>query len=250
MQYKFYKCSDLFVINNADRIVDIAQQAFQSIPAEDVLKRIEKYDEILLVLNPKARGTKDYIIGFNFCSLHHNGSALIMGGRLVAVHPDHKGKGYLRTASLHLLTRYYILLLKNVCKGKSTKLYIFSRQCSPIAYCLLHMDQEIYPDLVKKSKAENVFPEEILHQYRFLQQELSLDSLDVNSGLILNGAADAGITPRNNRVGEDWLTPWQDYVPAGAELITIIPIAPGFPIKFAHKILKRAVKSISPFGGW
>ncbi len=246
MQYKFYKCSDPFVIDNSARIVEIARQAFLSIPAEDVLKRIAKYDEILLVLNPKARGAKDYIIGFNFCSLHYNGSALIMGGRLVAVHPDHKGKGYLRTASLHLLTRYYTLLLKNVFKGKSKKLYIFSRQCNPIAYCLLHMGQEIYPDLVKKSKAENAFSEEILNQYRFLKKELSLDNLDVNSGLILNGAVDAGIKPRSNRVGQDWLTPWQDYVPAGAELITIIPISLGFPIKCAHQILKRVVKSISP----
>jgi 1-acyl-sn-glycerol-3-phosphate acyltransferase len=237
MRYRFFKCNEPFVRKNADRIIEIAQFAFDAIPVEEVQHRIEKYDEVILVLSPEGR-----IEGFNFCSLHRNQKSLVIGGRLAAIDPVHKGKGYLRTASLYMFARFYWMFFKEFVQGKTTQLYIFSRLCNPIAYCLVHGGQEIYPDLVKNGPNEHHFPGHIVNQYQFLSRELGLNELNPKTGIIYQGASEAGIDANLEGFRKKWATSWEEYVPEGSELISLIPVTPGFPLRYSFFLLRRFIK--------
>lgn len=240
MKFQFYKCTDNYVLKNQDRIVEIATLAFRSIPREEVVERFSKYDDILLIIDENQE-----IQGFNFLSEHRNGKTLLVGGRLVAIDPKLKGKGLLRTASVRLFIRYYIKLLKESVLGQTNQLFLFSRQCNPIAYCLLNIGQEIYPDLINKTKVQNTMSISALDQFKFLKKELQLDNLDVHTGIVQMGAVNAGINSATKGFFADWKTPWSEYVPEGSELITIFPITPLFPLKYFPSFGRRVIKSIN-----
>lgn len=250
MKYRFYKCSDPFVKAARERIVVIAQAAFAEIPRDEVLKRLDQYDDILIIQTecPRAEqseGVFASIIGFNFCSSHRFDKILVVGGRLVAIHPDYKGRGYLRAASLHIFRRYYIQLLREFVTGRTRRLVIFSRQCNPIAYRLLHGGQDIFPDLINRQRSELHAPNWATDVYAFLRRDLGLKQLDIQTGIVAEGASQAGIHSAAHVSDSCWKTRWQDYVPVGAELISLIPVSPCFPLQYAHLIGRRWLRVIN-----
>lgn len=233
MKYKFYRCTDQFITDQTPQIISVAQKAFTSFPANEIEKRIDQYDEVLLILD------KSRIIGFSFVSFHERAKTFYVGARLVVVDPLYKGQGLLRVASIYLSFRYLWIFTKRVLSFKSSRLCIFSRQCNPIAYRLIYMGQEIFPDLPKGTQ-KNV-PEWVKADFEFLADQLGIDNLDANTGVIKNGAAHSGITRKDQVAGVDkgWKIPWDQYVPEGSELISLIPLGLSYPLTACWYLSKR-----------
>lgn len=236
MKFKFYSCDDQFIEDNKLRILEVAKSAFKEIPDDEVLSRFSKYDEILLFFD------KGLIIGFSFYSYHYYKKTLLVGARLIGVHQDYLGQGIFRRATITIFFHIYFRMFYELMTLKIRRMYLFSRQCNAIAYKLLTVDQDIYPDLIKKTKQQNQMPEYIKNLYSFLKSELDIDNLCVDTGVVFDGAVDAGIISAQKNSIKDWATPWDEYVPKGSELISVFRIgilSPFFNLLGASKRIYR-----------
>ena len=237
MKYKFYSCQDQYIQDNLKRIIWIAQKSFSGIQVTQIEERIKKYDEIIVAID-----SKQIIQGFSFASLHCFNSELCVGARLVALNPKYRGKGLVRLLTFYFFLHYYKLILLR----KYRKLIFFSRQCNPIAYKLLHINQEIFPDLIHKTTYENKSNYHQKKIYSFLKKSLNIQDLDTDTGVIKLGATETGFksNAKNWNFEKKWQTHWHDYVGLDNELLVIFTIDLWFPLKHILKIINLGYKKL------
>jgi hypothetical protein len=219
MKYRWASCSKNLTPEDKAAISRISGQAFKSIPTSEIEKRIENYDRVILFY------VKKEMVGFFFVSLHKTEDYFLVGVRLTGFLPEYQNKGISRRAIPIVFYQVAIpYLVKNLFRRDQQPMVMFCRLCNPFAYLALSCGQTLYPDLIRSSSKE--LPEEAKPLYRQLKKELSLKNLNVETGIIFEGAQDAGIvsTGRQLRNQDQWQTPWSEYVTRGSELLVSFPI--------------------------
>lgn len=223
-----------------DGICEVADRAFQAIPRSEVLRRFDDYPVISVALD----GAR--VRGFLFASWHEARPHHYMGFRLTAVDPDWQGRGVLSRLSTRVFVRYYLRFFtrKLLRLRVSDRLYCFGRVCSPIAYKTLHIGQRIYPDLIGRECDE--LPAEVRARYTELADLAGLTGLDARTGLLPDGAANAGLAPggRDISVEEGWATPWNRYVTHGSELLVLFPVGLWFPLWHCRNLLRMGLQRL------
>ena len=200
-------------------VMRVAEAAFTQIPRDELLQRFQTYDYLGLALDDGR------VVAFSFLSEHSVDQCRFIGFRLSATHPDYQGSGLLSRITRRLFwTRLAAFYGSRLRRGlASEQLFLFCRACSPLAYKSIHLGQTVYPDLIGHSGLE--IPGAMQVHFQTLAGLLQLEGLDTRSGLIRDGAANAGITHSKKDISleEKWLTPWSSVVPSGSELLVLAP---------------------------
>ena len=223
-----------------DGICAVAAKAFQSVPRREVLRRFDDYPEIAVALDAT------HVRGFLFASWHEAPPHHYLGFRLAAVDPDWQDRGVLGRLSTRVFVRHYVrFFTRKLLRLRVTdRLYGFARVCSPIAYKTLHAGQRVYPDLIRQKACH--LPADVQARYRELAALVGLTGLDVRTGLLQDGAANAGLMldGPDFSVADGWATPWSHYVTAGSELLVLFPVGVALPLWHAPHLLRTRLRRL------
>ena len=218
MKVTVYDCGDPHVVSRKAEILQIAREAFDDVPEQELEDRYQKYPEIALAEDAQGIG------GFVFLTYHSFQREEVIGLRFIAV-GDRCRSGGLSTllTAMVLMRKYYRYLPTRVLPGGPRQLYVMTRVCNPKAfYTLTKGNAGVSPDLGAEDPLIEVRNRAAL--YAWLGDELGLENFDPKTAIVSGGAADAGIHPQNTRVQGDDQRDWEAYVPVGSEILMLMPV--------------------------
>lgn len=218
MQIRVYKCKNPYVLERQDEILSIAREAFSDVPDEAIISRLEKYPDIAIAEDEEG------IAGFLFPTPHAHGRSRMVGLRFLTVGNRCRNKRLSTLLTGVVLVRAYrMYLMERLQPGGPTQLYVIARICNPKAYYTLTKGNAgVSPDLGAKDPAALVKQREEIYQW--METELGLTQFNPQTGVVLDGAIDSGIIPKNVKVGQVDQSDWNRYVPKGSEIMVLMTL--------------------------
>jgi len=218
MKISVYRCTDPYIQARTHEILGVAREAFSDFQDEVIIGRLGKYPEIAIAEDEEG------VAGFLFPTPHAFGRNRMVGLRFLTVGNRCRNKKLSTLLTGVVLVRAYRQYsLEKLKPGGPNRLYVIARICNPKAYYTLTKGNAgVSPELSLADPTALVAERKDL--YAWMVSEFGLTDFDQRTGIVTDGAAGAGINPRNTQVGGDDQLDWEKYVPQGSEMMVLMSL--------------------------
>ena len=232
MKISIYSCSDPYVAAHGQVILEIAREAFDNVPEDAITGRLSRYPEIAIAQD------KHGIAGFVFPTPHRQNGDAMVGLRFLTVGNRCRNRGLTTLLVGVVLVRTYVrYLMQRLRRNGPRRLFVLARVCNPKAYyTLTGGNAGVSPAIGEKDPTARVRDRGEL--YRWMEGELGLEHYDSSTGIIKDGAANAGLRPKVTGISDKDATDWQAYVPVGSEIMVLMPLDWKYMLNNAGRCLR------------
>ena len=232
MKITVYACNDPYVKAKTSELLTISREAFDDFQDEAVLSRLGKYPEIAIAEDAEG------VAGFMFPTPHACGRSRMVGLRFLTIGNRCRNKKLSTLLTGVVLVRAYRkYMLERLRPGGPEQLFVISRICNPKAYYTLTKGNAgVSPELGLTDPTALIAERKEL--YAWMVSEFGLENFDQRTGIVADGAAGAGIIPRNTRVEGSDQGDWAKYVPQGSEVMMLMTLNCKYFLNNAMRVVR------------